>query len=94
MMDIRIFVDTDADIRILRRILRDVNERKRTIESVISQYIQTVKPMHEAYVEPSRRYADVIIPEGGHNLVALDILENRIRSHLDAGIFGADQKRE
>ena len=93
MMDIRIFVDTDADIRILRRILRDVNERNRTIESVISQYIQTVKPMHEAYVEPSKRYADVIIPEGGHNLVALDILENRIRSHLDAGISRADQRR-
>lgn len=84
LMDIRIFVDTDADVRILRRIRRDVNKRQRTLESVIEQYMATVKPMHEAYVEPSRKYADIIIPEGGHNLVALDMLENRIRQHINA----------
>lgn len=84
LMNIRIFVDTDADVRILRRIRRDVNKRQRTLESVMEQYMETVKPMHEAYVEPSRKYADIIIPEGGHNLVALDMLENRIRNHIDA----------
>jgi len=82
LMDIRIFVDTDADIRILRRIRRDVNERRRTLDSVIDQYLATVKPMHEAYVEPSKKFADIIIPEGGHNLVALEMLENRIRNHI------------
>lgn len=82
MMDIKIFVDADADVRILRRITRDVNERKRTLDSVIEQYIRTVKPMHEAYVEPSKKYADIIIPEGGHNLVAMDMLETRVRNHL------------
>ncbi len=84
LMDIRIFVDTDADIRILRRIRRDVNKRQRTLESVMEQYMATVKPMHEAYVEPSKKYADIIIPEGGHNLVALEMPENRIRHHIDA----------
>lgn len=84
LMDIRIFVDTDADIRILRRIRRDVNKRQRTLESVMEQYLATVKPMHEMYVEPSKKYADIIIPEGGHNLVALEMLENRIRSHIEA----------
>ena len=72
------------DIRILRRIRRDVNKRQRTLESVMEQYLATVKPMHEAYVEPSKKYADIIIPEGGHNLVALEMLENRIRHHIDA----------
>lgn len=72
------------DIRILRRIRRDVNKRQRTLESVMEQYMTTVKPMHEAYVEPSKKYADIIIPEGGHNLVALEMLENRIRHHIDA----------
>lgn len=81
-MDIKIFVDTDADTRILRRILRDVNERKRTLESVINQYLATVKPMHEQYVQPSRKYADVVMLEGGHNLVALDMLTHRIREHI------------
>ena len=71
LMDIKIFVDTDADVRILRRILRDVKERGRTLESVMEQYLTTVKPMHEQFVEPSKRYADVIVPEGGKNLVAL-----------------------
>lgn len=82
LMDIKIFVDTDADIRILRRIKRDVNKRKRTLESVTAQYMATVKPMHEAFVEPSKKYADIIIPEGGHNLVAMDMLENKIGSEI------------
>ena len=78
LIDIKIFVDTDADVRILRRIKRDVVERGRTLESVERQYLTTVKPMHELYVEPSKRNADLIIPEGGHNLVALDMLVRRI----------------
>ncbi len=82
LMDIRIFVDTDADIRILRRIRRDVNERGRSLDSIIDQYLSTVKPMHEMYVEPSKKYADVIIPVGGHNLVAMEMIENRVRTHL------------
>lgn len=83
-LDIRIFVDTDADVRILRRILRDVRERGRTLESVVDQYLTTVKPMHELFVEPSRKYADLIVPEGGHNTVALDMILERIRAHLRA----------
>ena len=82
-LDIKIFVDTDADVRILRRIKRDVSERGRSLDSVISQYFATVKPMHEAFVEPSKRYADIIVPEGGMNQVALDIITHRIISHLD-----------
>lgn len=78
LMDIKIFVDTDADVRILRRILRDVKERGRTLESVMEQYLTTVKPMHEQFVEPSKRYADVIVPEGGKNLVALMMIVQRI----------------
>lgn len=84
-MDIRIFVDTDADVRILRRIVRDVRDRGRSLESVISQYLTTVKPMHEQYVEPSKRNADIIIPEGGHNQVALDMVVDRVRAHLARG---------
>lgn len=83
LMDVKVFVDADADVRILRRILRDVQERGRSLESVINQYLTTVKPMHEAFVEPSKRYADIIIPTGGQNLVALDMLVNRIQAHLD-----------
>lgn len=83
LMDIKIFVDTDADIRILRRIKRDVNKRKRTLESVMEQYLSTVKPMHEAFVEPSKKYADIIIPEGGHNAVAMDMLENKVGTALN-----------
>ncbi|MBR5969532.1 MAG: uridine kinase [Lachnospiraceae bacterium] len=82
LMDIRLFVDTDADVRILRRILRDVNERGRTLDSVINQYLTTVKPMHEAFVEPTKRYADVIIPVGGENEVALEMVLGRMASHL------------
>ncbi len=83
LMDIRIFVDTDADVRLCRRIKRDVNKRGRTLESVLNQYLQTVKPMHERYVEPSKKYADLVVPEGGKNLVALDMIEGRIRRHLE-----------
>ncbi len=82
-MDIRLFVDTDADVRILRRIQRDVKERGRSLDSVINQYLNTVKPMHEAFVEPSKKFADVIIPEGGQNQVALDMVINRVQAHLD-----------
>lgn len=84
LMDIKIFVDTDADTRILRRILRDVKERGRSLDSVVSQYLTTVKPMHEAFVEPSKKYADLIVPEGGHNLVALDMIVQRVEGHLQA----------
>ena len=83
LMDIRIFVDTDADVRLCRRIKRDVTKRGRTLESVLNQYLQTVKPMHERYVEPSKKYADLVVPEGGQNLVALDMIEGRIRRHLE-----------
>ena len=82
LMDIKIFVDTDADIRLCRRIKRDVNKRGRSIESVLSQWQQTVKPMYELYVEPSKKYADLVVPEGGKNVVALDMIEWRIRKHL------------
>lgn len=82
LMDIKIFVDTDADVRILRRILRDVQERGRTIESVVEQYLTTVKPMHEQFIEPSKRFADIIVLEGGHNLVALDLIMQRIANHI------------
>lgn len=80
LLDIKIFVDTDADVRILRRIMRDVKERKRSLESVVEQYLTTVKPMHEMYVEPSKRYANIIIPEGGHNMVAVNMLMERINA--------------
>ena len=84
LMDIKIFVDTDADIRLCRRIRRDVRERGRTLESVIEQYQTTVKPMHEKYVEPSKRYAHLVVPEGGKNAVALEMIEGRIQRHLEA----------
>ena len=83
IMDIKVFVDTDADVRLARRILRDVRERGRSMESVISQYTTTVKPMHEQFVEPSKRYADVIIPEGGFNSVAVSMLIQNIRSIIE-----------
>ena len=84
LMDIRIFVDTDADIRLCRRIKRDVNKRGRSMESVLTQYQTTVKPMHEKYVEPSKKYANIVVPEGGKNVVALDMIIGRIQRHLDA----------
>lgn len=81
LMDLKVFVDTDAEERLTRRILRDTRERGRSVESVINQYITTVKPMHEKFIEPSKKYADVIIPRGGHNLPALQLLERYIE-HL------------
>ena len=83
LMDIRIFVDTDADIRICRRIKRDVNKRGRSLESVIKQYQETVKPMHEKYVEPSKKYADIVVPEGGKNMVALAMIQGYISRYLE-----------
>ena len=83
LMDIRIFVDTDADVRLCRRIKRDVNKRGRSLESVLEQYQTTVKPMHEKYVEPSKHFAHIVVPEGGKNLVALDMIMGRIRRHLE-----------
>ena len=83
LMDIRIFVDTDADVRLCRRIKRDVNKRGRTLESVLLQYQQTVKPMHEKYVEPSKKFADIIVPEGGKNWVALDMIMGHIQRYLE-----------
>ena len=83
LMDIKIFVDTDADIRLCRRIKRDVNKRGRSLESVLTQYQQTVKPMHERYVEPSKKYADLVVPEGGKNLVALGMITGHIQHYLD-----------
>ena len=82
-MDIKIFVDTDADVRILRRIVRDVRDRGRSLENVVNQYLNTVKPMHEQFVEPSKRNADIIIPEGGHNQVALEMVIERVRAHIE-----------
>ena len=81
-LDMKIFVDTDADVRILRRILRDVKERGRSLDSVIEQYLTTVKPMHEAFVEPSKRHADIIVPVGGENIVACQMIIDRIEKHL------------
>ena len=83
LMDIKIFVDTDADVRLCRRIKRDVNKRGRTLESVLEQYQTTVKPMHEKYVEPSKKYANIVVLEGGKNFVALDMIVGRIQRHLD-----------
>lgn len=80
LMDIRIFVDTDADLRFIRRLARDIRERGRTMEMVIAQYLATVRPMHMEFVEPSKRYADVIIPEGGHNEVGIDLVIQKIKS--------------
>lgn len=83
LMDIKIFVDTDADVRILRRIERDISERGRSLESVIEQYLQVVRPMHLQFIEPTKRYADLIIPEGGHNQVAINLLWNQIEMYLN-----------
>lgn len=82
LFDIKVFIDTDADVRIIRRILRDVRERGRTLESVIDQYLSSVKIMHEQFVEPSKKYADIIVPEGGFNVVALEMLSERIHALL------------
>lgn len=82
LFDIKVFIDTDADVRIIRRILRDVRERGRNLDSVINQYLTTVKLMHEEFVEPSKKNADIIIPEGGYNIVALQMLNDRIKALL------------
>lgn len=82
LFDIKVFIDTDADVRIIRRILRDVNERGRTLDSVVSQYLSTVKPMHEQFIEPSKKFADIIVPEGGYNEFALEMLNERIHALL------------
>lgn len=82
LMDVKIFVDTDDDLRFIRRLQRDVKERGRSVESVIKQYLETVRPMHRQFVEPSKRYADVIIPEGGHNEVGIDLISGKIRAKL------------
>jgi uridine kinase len=85
-MDIKVFVDTPDDIRFIRRLRRDIAERGRTAESVIEQYLATVRPMHMQFVEPSKRHADVIIPEGGHNLVSIDLLSGKIRERLASAL--------
>jgi uridine kinase len=82
LMDIKVYVDTDADLRFIRRLERDIRERGRSAESVVQQYLRTVRPMHLEFVEPSKRYADLILPEGGHNLVAVDMLVTKVRSIL------------
>lgn len=86
MMDIKVFVDTDADLRFIRRLKRDIHERGRSAESVIDQYTSTVRPMHLEFVEPSKRYADVIIPDGGYNLVGVDMLLTKIKSVINEEI--------
>lgn len=83
LFDIKVFIDTDADVRIIRRILRDVKERGRTLDSIVTQYLTTVKIMHEMFVEPSKKHADIIIPEGGYNQVAVEMLNQRIYSLLN-----------
>ncbi|WP_026689128.1 uridine kinase [Alteribacter aurantiacus] len=83
MMDIKLFVDTDSDIRIIRRMMRDINERGRTIDSVIDQYTSVVRPMHLQFIEPTKRYADVIVPEGGQNRVAIDLMVTKIKTILE-----------
>ena len=83
LMDMKVFVDTDADVRLARRVLRDTEERGRTVRSVVDQWQATVKPMHEKYVEPSKKNADIIVPEGGRNRVALDLIIGHIQRHLD-----------
>lgn len=85
MLDIKAFVDTDADIRFIRRLQRDMLERGRSVSSVVEQYLGTVRPMHLDFVEPSKRYADIIIPRGGHNRVAIEMLVARVRSALEGG---------
>lgn len=82
LLDIKIFVETDADVRILRRALRDVEERGRSMQSIVTQYLTTVKPMHEQFVEPTRKFADIVVLEGGNNLVALDLIMQRIAHHI------------
>ncbi|MDF2904308.1 MAG: uridine/cytidine kinase [Bacillus sp. (in: firmicutes)] len=87
LMDIKLYVDTDADIRIIRRMQRDIRERGRTMESVIDQYVNVVRPMHNQFIEPTKRYADIIVPEGGHNHVAIDLMVTKIKTILEQKSF-------
>ena len=87
LMNIKLFVDTDADLRIIRRILRDINERGRTVDSVVDQYLNVVRPMHNQFIEPTKRYADVIIPEGGQNEVAIDLMVTKIKTILETNVI-------
>jgi uridine kinase len=87
LMDMKLFVDTDADLRIIRRLQRDIQERGRSMDSVINQYIEVVRPMHNQFIEPTKRYADVIIPEGGHNHVAIDLMVTKIQTILEQKSF-------
>ncbi|WP_391202045.1 uridine kinase [Psychrobacillus sp. L4] len=87
LMDIKLFVDTDSDLRIIRRILRDIHERGRTVDSVVDQYINVVRPMHNQFIEPTKRYADVIIPEGGQNEVAIDLMVTKIKTILETDVI-------
>jgi len=87
LMDIKLYVDTDADLRIIRRMQRDIQERGRTLDSVIDQYVNVVRPMHNQFIEPSKRYADIIIPEGGHNHVAIDLMVTKIQTILEQKSF-------
>ncbi|SEM31172.1 uridine kinase [Mesobacillus persicus] len=87
LMDIKLFVDTDADLRIIRRLLRDIKERGRSMDSVIEQYVNVVRPMHNQFIEPTKRYADIIIPEGGHNYVAIDLMVTKIQTILEQKSF-------
>ena len=90
LFDLKVYIETDADIRLIRRVIRDVSERGRTVESVFHQYLTTVKPMHEAFVEPSKRYADLILPEGGLNQRGLEAIIARVRAHVARGEEEAD----
>lgn len=83
LLDLKIFVDTDPDVRLIRRVLRDIRERGRTLESVFDQYLRTVKPMHEAFIEPTKKYADIILPEGGFNRAGIEVLLSRLRLALE-----------
>ncbi|WP_144511161.1 uridine kinase [Bacillus sp. FJAT-22090] len=87
LMNIKLFVDTDSDLRIIRRILRDIHERGRTVESVVEQYLSVVRPMHNQFIEPTKKYADVIIPEGGQNEVAIDLMVTKIKTILETDVI-------
>ena len=87
LMDIKLYVDTDADLRIIRRLTRDIRDRGRTFDSVIEQYLNVVRPMHNQFIEPTKRYADIIIPEGGHNHVAIDLMVTKIQTILEQKSF-------
>ncbi|GLB58299.1 uridine kinase [Cytobacillus sp. NCCP-133] len=87
LMDMKLYVDTDADLRIIRRLFRDIKERGRTMDSVIEQYVNVVRPMHNQFIEPTKRYADIIIPEGGHNYVAIDLMVTKIQTILEQKLF-------